>query len=290
MALKLGSGPVSALRLGTATPSKVMLGTTQVWPAASGEPWTPADLTQVAFWYDCTDASKVTVGAGSRVQELRSIVGPTLTQGNTTQQPVYSANGIAAFNADSKLSSGTFAPLPIDGCFAGFRINTPAPASQFCGVTAIGPTGASSRDNWLTLNSAEPGGTSLYGAFSPEGVGLDNVRINGVVLTAGQLASFADYATGVATNVTGFNLLHAESNQPVVTPSNQKVQIACDAHAVAVPSARGWTPGPIADVLYFSSALSVQDRERLEGWSAHKNNSASVLPADHPYKNAPPTK
>jgi hypothetical protein len=36
MALRLGSTEVSSLRLGTVTPSKVMLGDVQVWPAAGG--------------------------------------------------------------------------------------------------------------------------------------------------------------------------------------------------------------------------------------------------------------
>jgi hypothetical protein len=35
--------------------------------------------------------------------------------------------------------------------------------------------------------------------------------------------------------------------------------------------------------------LSTDDRQRIEGWMAHKWALTSVLPPGHPYKNNPPS-
>jgi hypothetical protein len=39
-----------------------------------------------------------------------------------------------------------------------------------------------------------------------------------------------------------------------------------------------------------STPLSTTDRQKLEGYLAHKWGLAANLPADHPYKSAAPTK
>lgn len=45
----------------------------------------------------------------------------------------------------------------------------------------------------------------------------------------------------------------------------------------------------IACVLFGNTALSTEDRQKLEGWAAWKYDLVEKLPIDHPYKTHPPT-
>ena len=46
--------------------------------------------------------------------------------------------------------------------------------------------------------------------------------------------------------------------------------------------------GKIAEILIFNAVLSTPDRQKVEGYLAHRWGIASVLPSGHPYKAAPP--
>ena len=47
-------------------------------------------------------------------------------------------------------------------------------------------------------------------------------------------------------------------------------------------------PQDFAELLVFRSALSTADRQKIEGYLAHRWGTADALPDDHPYKAAPP--
>jgi hypothetical protein len=46
--------------------------------------------------------------------------------------------------------------------------------------------------------------------------------------------------------------------------------------------------GFIAEMVIATTALSVDDRQRLEGYLAHKWGLTANLPPEHPYKTTPP--
>lgn len=50
----------------------------------------------------------------------------------------------------------------------------------------------------------------------------------------------------------------------------------------------GWC-GDLAEVVIFNSALSTSDRQKVEGYLAHKWGLQSTLPADHPHKTTAPS-
>jgi uncharacterized repeat protein (TIGR02543 family) len=56
----------------------------------------------------------------------------------------------------------------------------------------------------------------------------------------------------------------------------------------SVESANYWD-GPIAEVIVFPNALSTSERQKLEGYLAHKWGLTSNLPVGHPYKTFAPT-
>lgn len=50
---------------------------------------------------------------------------------------------------------------------------------------------------------------------------------------------------------------------------------------------RGWN-GPICELIGLESNPTSADRERIEGYLAHKWGFTALLPSNHPYKSAPP--
>jgi hypothetical protein len=50
----------------------------------------------------------------------------------------------------------------------------------------------------------------------------------------------------------------------------------------------GFFPGKIAEILIFNAVLSSTDREKVEGYLAHRWGLTAVLPAPHPYKSVAP--
>jgi prepilin-type N-terminal cleavage/methylation domain-containing protein len=48
--------------------------------------------------------------------------------------------------------------------------------------------------------------------------------------------------------------------------------------------------GEMAEVVVATTALSAENRQRLEGYLAHRWGTASALPANHPFRSAPPTR
>jgi hypothetical protein len=51
-----------------------------------------------------------------------------------------------------------------------------------------------------------------------------------------------------------------------------------------------WWPGYVSEIVITSGELSTTDRQKLEGYLAHKWGLAGSLPAAHPYKYNPPLK
>jgi len=53
--------------------------------------------------------------------------------------------------------------------------------------------------------------------------------------------------------------------------------------------AANYHAGLLGEIIVVNSALSDSDRQKLEGYLAHKWGMAGALPSGHPYKSAPPT-
>ncbi|MCU0273185.1 MAG: fibronectin type III domain-containing protein, partial [Acidimicrobiales bacterium] len=117
-----------------------------------------------------------------------------------------------------------------------------------------------------------------------------------------------------ATGATAGNALWYASGTPAVTvdgtaftgnSSALATTLGLDTHTVSSNTVdfSGWTgdislgrfvtstynfQGDVQELVFTSSALSTADRQRLEGFLAHKWGTTALLPANHPYKSAPP--
>jgi hypothetical protein len=55
-----------------------------------------------------------------------------------------------------------------------------------------------------------------------------------------------------------------------------------------VAGADRWLQGDLGELVITRTALSLAERQRLEGYAAHKWGLAANLPGDHPYRDEPP--
>jgi hypothetical protein len=222
---------------------------------ASGTPlaasWTPANLGNLSLWLDAADGSTLTLN-GSTVSQWRDRSGNNRnwSQPNAGTQPGYAG---ASLNGRPTLTFN--GSQWFDGTI------TYLAGDMFAVTSANGPL---SYMGLHTSNASEliltVGGTELFNTTGTEYVNGTETRS----ITFGQ-----PFIWGV----TGIN-----RNQPRTLGQEHN----------AMGTTRAWR-GSAAELVVTSSALSTLDRQKLEGYLAHKWGLQASLPADHPFKAAPPS-
>lgn len=264
-------------------------------PAAPGVPlpWTPAELT-TAVWLDAADAATITLN-GSSVSQWndKSGNGVHVSQASASQQPTYSASGlngkgVLTFDgSNDNLLNNTLpaAGLSTTTFIAVFRYISGGASEDV--PMAIGAAGAYQRvrgmyryGNGTTQGYVGWGAELLSSSLSCD-IGGDH-HLWSVVqnsLTAPQITLWRDGSidSGSPRSLTG-NL----------QTTDQGICIAQLRQAV-VYGYNYATNMSLAEVLVFGSALSTGNRQKCEGYLAHKWGLTASLPSDHPYKAAVPT-
>ena len=113
--------------------------------------------------------------------------------------------------------------------------------------------------------------------------------MDGAQLTPQELTDFSDWQVGILMPGGASSMLYARTASVLSFPSNNPWILLNDSVS-AGSETRGFNVGPVQQVMVFSRALTTDERQRVEGWTAHTVGELSRLPADHPYKSAPPTK
>ena len=250
--------------------------------AAAQALWTPADLPGgLDLWLDAGDASTITV-AGGAVAEWRDRSGNSrhAAQATVSSRPTYLAEG---FNGRPALS---FAGAAVSLTGASALPGTSTEYGFAMAYRATAPT--STRPRLFGVNTP---------TFNLQLGYLEDQRL--FTRVGGQGYAGAPRAAEGADNVVVFrydaaahqaSLNGTEEALVANTMPNSDSRISSGTYAL--PS--GYEPGRfkmngvIAEVLYVGSSLSLADRERLEGYLAHRWGTASSLPADHLYRDAPP--
>ena len=102
-------------------------------------------------------------------------------------------------------------------------------------------------------------------------------------------ASFISFLNGTARTANGSNPnpqpFSGNPNPPNMT--SQNVSIGCDYASDATAPGNTWK-GWIYEILVYRFAMTITDRQLIEGYLANKWGITSTLPANHPYKNRPP--
>lgn len=229
--------------------------------------WTPAALgSLLALWLDVDDSSTITLN-GSTVSEWRdkSGNGRHVSQSTAANQPTYSATGMvgkptldwgAAINDRSLFRTGMTGYSPVR-YFGVADYDGPDPYSNYCGLISHTYVGVS--DLIITDN----GGQNWFGGLS-------------YFLNGGALSSVALPTISVPF-VFATNFAQSANRPDIYIGSDRGFSF----------SGRGWL-GKISEVIAVDILPSTADRQRLEGYLAHKWGLIANLPSDHPFKFTPP--
>jgi hypothetical protein len=261
--------------------------------------WTPAELT-TTLWLDASDASTITESGGS-VSEWRDKSGNVrhASQGTSANRPTVSAaaqNGLDALSFDGTddfFSLASALPLANSGSFDVYfagrpnrtgRVNTQAGAGivrQHPGDDAAGSWSVGIRGGGpVAVSHHRLAGVNNQGAVFGGSIASNT---NAIVSWSYSLAGGSTSASQWIMRIAG-NAPVSESLQGTLSgwgAGNGEIGRSASTSAYHFL-------GLIYEIIITSSAATTEDRQRVEGYLAHKWGLTASLPADHPYKTTAP--
>jgi hypothetical protein len=279
MPLNLGATAISTLRLGTATPSKVMLGASQVWPVAPpSNLWTPADMPGVLFWLDGSDASKFGLN-GSNVSSWSSSVGSvTFTQESAGAQPVKIAGGVQGGPGLNLGSTNIVYPTTNYTLIAIMQaLNANATANVSLGINSAFTQGLT-----IELTTGDKVRLNIMGSPVVDTPSINRLTSQQIVTCRRSNNNFSVYNanTNASSAITFTNFLGFAAVPSYVDAWMFDGTVVQDYDS----------SGMYFQVALVNSSVSIADAQKLEGSMAWLAGAQGQLHAAHPYKNAPPTK
>jgi hypothetical protein len=236
----------------------------------------PTDITGCSLWLDAADASIITL-SGSNV----SLWGDKSGLGNNLS------------NTSGTFSTRTTTP----GGYPSIFVN----GGQLTSISNNTTTGNLSRSLFMitqTVGGASRFGTGPHGAATPPSTyGHDlNVGGNGIfcpyVYTASDVffsgansnmyCLFSDYnsATSTLRGIVNFTLTASKSTTLNTTATPWYLGYR--------PDGVGVSSSHVCEIILYNSSLTTEQRQKVEGYLAHKWGLVNSLPSKHPYKPSPP--
>ena len=268
-----------AIRIGTSTPSKLYLGVNEVTKAyfgasevysTGGGAWTPADLTGLALWLDAADSSTITLN-GTDVSQWddKSGNGNHAAQAVAANQPARVTNGIQFDGTDDYMDITAANIKTVTQPFVYAMVVDLNSGATFKPVTD-GIT--NNLDRVITGNEGAGDNDGMWSG-SPVNAATQ------VTATAVRVYNFASPSSSYFRN--GISVASGDSGAQ--NPSNG-IRLGAD-HDL---SGANYSNILFNEYVVIDDALSPTDRQKLEGYLAHKWGLTANLPADHPYKLTPP--
>lgn len=263
-------------------------------PVPPGEPWTPAEIT-TALWLDAADSSTITQSSGLVSQwNDKSGNGRNFIQGNSSIAPAYiqpgfNARNIVRTDGTKRIDSSLLTNLAVDN-FSFFALCLPTASYSFA-------TQATSGVGAVSGNRALFHGPSI--ASPDAGVGF-TVATNGIAAFE-HSANYAPYISAAQSTTTDFAIIDWSSTNKQITIRKNAITIntgLTSARSTTVlrlsrlfQAETGWGgfAGDLAEVIAVAGVVTTADRQRIEGYLAHKWGLTASLPGDHPYKIVGPT-
>lgn len=251
----------------------------------TGAAWTPAALgSALALWLDASDASTITLN-GSAVSQWNDKSGNNrhATQATAANQPTYSATGL---NGKPTLT--------FDGSSDNLQATIPSLANQnnisFFVVTQI-----LTRKYGVFLSSGGVGGTPgvRWGLFGQGNLTADGLGWAGagadINLGNGSLVPInTPYQSVYTKTPTQWQILLNGST--ISSVNDTSFPTSTWSLFVGSEIAGAYQANALAsEIIIIGGILSTTDRQRLEGYLAWKWGLEANLPANHPFRNTPPT-
>ena len=249
-------------------------------------PWTPAEIT-TAQWLDADDSATITLN-GTTVSkwEDKSGNGRHVEQTTAGSQPAYStgllnSKNMVVFSNDwMGVTTGGVENECVHHVF--YVSHNPTSSNTGCGATTSGT--CLYNKNYGAISHADQGHkgeaicSGTIAAHVHRSNHIHNILYFGKTMSGGNIVHFDWQTRTPYLNVNGI-LLSTGIAAPQTAHFNYGIGL----------SHYGAYYGGIGEKIVILGALSVNDRQKLEGYLAHKWNLAASLHSDHPYKSAAPT-
>jgi uncharacterized repeat protein (TIGR02543 family) len=277
-------------------PPTVDAGPDQNVSLAGAAPWTPAELT-TEIWLDAADLGTITHDNGAVSQwDDKSGNDIHLTQVNSANQPT---TGTTTVNGENALEFSN------DYLFNAGGTNADIKSAFIVSVN----------NNEITSSSSDAGMMSIYGTdiSSGDGLGTATGAFNDEVLTLFDEDSpnvFVDRqavssstlpSIPVGTHLYSYVLnsdwfIGLDGSDDLRDLSSGTRHDLLYSNGLAIGgmlrdsnNPENFFDGAVGEVIMLSTSLNETERQRLEGYLAHKWGIVGSLPAQHPFKTAAPT-
>jgi hypothetical protein len=269
--------------------------------------WDPAAIT-TALWLDAADASTITASSGAVSQWNDKSGGATnFTQGTAGARP---ATGSATLNGrnvltfdggDTLLAGDALDNVWTGAAFHLFCVAKNDDVTSFNGV--ILSKSAAAADNQRSfIYYIRTSKLQLVAHYTPDILNFTVVdgstSISNSAWTIGT-AAYSSIGTGTADTTSRVQMTvdGADQTEVVATFAGNLGTIQNGTAQLAVGSLAGTAgttnavslTGAIGEIIVTASVLSTLNRQRIEGYLAHKWGLTANLPSDHPYRWMPPT-
>ena len=243
--------------------------------------WTPASMPAVGLWVDASDAATLTVsGPGITAWADKSGNGRSAT---ATVPLAFGAdlNGLPTIRVDN----------PAGLVFGGFSAGNPFSGSAPKTIFHVGANATANTFLFgLGIDASSNGAGQRFQITLDQEERFVRIQVNNGTYISSLAAGTGAFLAAAATE--GTNLLGTTS----YLAGQQEISTATRALATSTGAAIGISAGGVAvpggadhaEILAFPTVLSEQDRQRVEGYLAHKWGLTGDLPANHPFKTSPP--
>jgi hypothetical protein len=272
-----------------------------------GAPWTPANIT-TALWLDAADESTITA-SGSDVTQVNDKSGNdrnfTSASGTRPATGIDTQNGknILSFSASRLTSASTSETWKFlhdatgSSVFSVARFGITSDPNTIYGL--LGNNSLSSANIGYLFAYDDRAAQSRSDAavfFVTAGIGASGTSSNSVnrnAITPNTqtiLSVIGDPSNATAANrsiirINGGEELKANTSSGTLSDANPSFTLQIGAGGNNTLS----LTGAIAEIIILSGIISSTDRERIEGYLAHKWGLTANLPNDHLFKTVAPT-
>jgi hypothetical protein len=267
--------------------------------------WTPALLPNLQAWFDAQDSSTITLDGSSRVEAWVDKSANGISLGNSTAGERPNEGTINGFNAINFDASQWMEPdsYPISlnenraiTAYIVFEVDDDVGPHRLMSVPYSGRElfdyynfsmsrnagvldvtwGSGSNTNGFNFNQFRTEGWNTT-ALTPYLYGVSITTAGAVARHDGASQSLTNRSSGT---ITVSNFLVSAPASPDVS-----IQLGCYNNAGAISQEMN---GRIGEIIFCNDDESLFDKQRIEGYLAHKWGLEADLPSDHPFKAAPP--
>ena len=247
------------------------------------ERFIPTSISGLRLWLDGSDLTTFTLSGTTVTQwaDKSGLGNNTTATGGTSTYTSNAINGLSAVLLNNSWLTG-----PFSSAYTGNQVQAFAVASLTTGSGSYGRILSLGRPGINDFNSADT--TFMLCRNTAQNVMIGR---NTSYLTV----NIPAYSTPfIAQSSHNSNLMYIGLNG-TLTPSSQSSgqtgNFNLTSYGIGTNTNTGdatYWAGYLAEVIYYTGVLTTTQRQQVEGYLAWKWGLQSLLPAGHPYKNAPP--